>query len=298
VEAKSVLDAVVIGAGPAGLTAASYLRRFHRNLVVIDAQESRARWIPESHNIPGFPHGIGGHELLSQLRSQALRYGTHISPGTVVALSRDNATFVVKTATDAFESSCVLLATGIRDRLPKLAGAEEAVLRSLLRFCPICDAFEASGKDIAVIGDGEHADREADFLRTYSDRITLVHIGEPRTSLQNQRLRERGIQIIELALNHLKIDSNNLRLDLPDGTVRSFDVCYAALGCTPQNMLAANLGAKLDANATLLVNAHQETSIPGLYAAGDVVRGLNQVVVAAAEAAIAATDIHNKLRAR
>jgi len=75
-----------------------------------------------------------------------------------------------------------------------------------------------------------------------------------------------------------------------------FEVCYAALGCAIQNRLATALGAELDAVGSLKVNAHQQTSVPGLYAAGDVVRGLNQVVIAAAEAAIAATDIHNQLR--
>jgi thioredoxin reductase (NADPH) len=107
----------------------------------------------------------------------------------------------------------------------------------LLRICPICDAFEATGKRIAVVGSGEHGDREAQFLRTYSE------------------------------------------------------------GCTPMSQLAASLGAHRDSGA-LRVNPHQQTSVPGIYAAGDLVRGLNQVVVAAAEAAIAATDIHNHLRAQ
>jgi thioredoxin reductase (NADPH) len=97
-------------------------------------------------------------------------------------------------------------------------------------------------------------------------------------------------------MHQIEIEKKALLLRLPDRGTRSFDVCYAALGCTPQNKLAADLGARVDDNNALLVNAHQETTVPNLYAAGDVVRGLNQVVVAAAEAAIAATDIHNKLR--
>ena len=289
-------DALIIGAGPAGLTAASYLGRFHRKPVVIDGGASRARWIPESHNIPGFPLGIGGAELLGQLRAQAVRYGADIRPGQVDTLTRFESGFRVRIGTETLLSRYILLATGVRDHLPDLEGAEEAVLRSLLRVCPICDAFEATGKRIAVIGSGEHGDREAQFLRTYSDRITLIHIGGPRDPTSDRHLQEAQIRIIPSRLSDLEIGNSRLSLRTRGGELEFFDVFYAALGCTPLNQLAATLGAELDENGALRVNPHQQTSVPGLYAAGDTVRGLNQVVVAAAEAAVAATDIHNKLR--
>lgn len=292
-----MLDALIIGAGPAGLTAASYLGRFHRKPVVIDGSASRARWIPESHNIPGFPGGIGGAELLSQMRAQAIRYGADIRSGQVDGLTRFESGFRVQIGTETLLSRYVLLATGVSDHLPELAGAEEAVLRSLLRVCPICDAFEATGKCIAVIGSGDHGDREAEFLLTYSDRVTLIHTGGPRDPAADQRLLEAGIKIIASPLRNLEIEDNRLSLRTRGGELEFFDVFYAALGCTPLNHLAASLGATLAENSALQVNTHQQTSVPGLYAAGDIVRGLNQVVVAAAEAAIAATDIHNQLRA-
>jgi thioredoxin reductase (NADPH) len=103
--------------------------------------------------------------------------------------------------------------------------------------------------------------------------------------------------LIEAELRQLKIKQEALVLELPQGDARVFDVFYGALGCTPRIDLAAALGADRDDSNALHVNAHQETSVDGLYAAGDVVRGLNQVVIAAAEAALAATDIHNRLRA-
>jgi thioredoxin reductase (NADPH) len=291
-----VLESLIIGAGPAGLTAAVYLGRFYRKAVVIDGSASRARWIPESHNIPGFPQGIGGVELLSHLQAQALRYGADIRVGQVMSLTRADRGFTVQTDTETLHSRYVLLATGIRDRLPAIPGVAEAVLRSLVRVCPICDAFEATGKAIAVIGEDEHGDREAEFLRTYSDRITLLHLGSDRDPAADQRLERRGIRVIKTTLRDLQITERELRLRLPGRQTCSFDICYAALGCTPQNALAAKLGAELDNTKALVVNTHQQTSVANLYAAGDVVRGLNQVVVAAAEAAIAATDIHNKLR--
>jgi len=294
--ARPLLDAVIVGAGPAGLTAATYLGRFHRRSVVIDGGASRARWIPRSHNIPGFPSGIGGVDLLKELRAQALRYGASICTGTVESFRQHDGHFVVAGGDDEWHARYVLLATGVEDRLPPLRGAEEAVLRSVMRVCPICDAFEATGKSIAVIGDGEHGDREAQFLRTYSEKVALIHVGDSRPPHADRPLVTRGIEILTVALDHLEIEKEAVRVHLPGGQSRAFEVCYAALGCAIQNRLATSLGAELDAVGSLKVNAHQQTSVPGLYAAGDVVRGLNQVVVAAAEAAIAATDIHNQLR--
>jgi len=170
------------------------------------------------------------------------------------------------------------------------------VLLSLLLICPICDAFEATGNRIAVIGSVDHGDREARFLRTYSGRVTLIHVGNARSAAADRALRDAGVALIECNLGDLEIESDRLALRTCDG-LRFFDVFYAALGCTPRTRLAADLGASLDESGTLRVNIHQQTSVPGIYAAGDNVRGLNQVVVAAAEAAVAATDIHNQLRA-
>src|SRR5579859_7773553 len=136
VDTPAVFDAVIIGAGPAGLTAASYLGRFHRKPVVIDGGASRARWIPESHNIPGFPRGIGGSVLLAEMREQAVRYGAVIRPGNVDTIERLDGGFRVQFGRDSCVGRFVLLATGVQDHLPQLAGAEEAVLRSLMRICP------------------------------------------------------------------------------------------------------------------------------------------------------------------
>jgi thioredoxin reductase (NADPH) len=289
-------DAIIIGAGPAGLTAAVYLGRFHRPALVIDGNASRARWIPRSHNILGFPQGIGGQALLSQLRTQSEQYGAQIRQGTVEDIAPGEEGFAVRLGRDSLRSRYVILATGVQDHLPALPGAGEAVLRSLLRICPICDAYEATGKRIAVIGDGPLGEREAGFLKTYSSNITLLHIGVPHDAEQRLRLEARGIELIETRLEYLIIEDDVLRLRLLGGHDRRFDVFYTALGCSPENRLATSLGAACDGSSQLIVSSHQETSISGLYAVGDVVRGLNQVVVAAAEAAVAATHIHNRLR--
>jgi thioredoxin reductase (NADPH) len=289
-------DAIVIGAGPAGLTAATYLGRFRRRCLVLEGGESRARWIPKSHNIPGFPSGKSGTELLSDLRKQALEYGATIQHGHVTSLARGDGCFEVTLGGEICRSRYIVLATGVKDHLPDLRGAPEAVLRSVLRFCPICDAFEAIDKRIAVISDGAAGEREAAFLTTYSSHVTLLHIGETATSPLSGRLQATGIELVQTAVHNLVVEKDRVTLRTTAGTSRQFDVVYVALGCTAQNSLACTLGCGCEDDGRLRVNLHRETSVPGLYAIGDVVRGLNQVVVAAAEGAIAATDIHNKLR--
>ncbi|MDP9087701.1 MAG: NAD(P)/FAD-dependent oxidoreductase [Pseudomonadota bacterium] len=287
-------DIVIIGAGPAGLTAATYLGRFRRQALVIDGEASRARWIPKSRNMPGFSQGVGGPELLAQLRLQAVRYGAHLRPGHVQSLRRIENGLEVHLGTDTLESRFVLLATGVRDHLPPLPGVAEAVLRSVVRVCPICDGFEATGKNIAVISDNDRGAAEAEFLTTYSDRVTLISTGDI-TEVRCKKLDAAGIQVVRAGWAQLELSEAALHLHSPEHSM-TFEAVYSALGCTPLDRLASDLGAELDADHALVVDAHQKTSVPFLYAAGDVVRGLNQIAVAAAEGAIAATDIHNQLR--
>jgi thioredoxin reductase (NADPH) len=293
---RTLLDALIIGAGPAGLTAAIYLGRFRRAALVIDGEMSRARWIPRSHNLLGFPQGISGQDLLAQLRTHCQQYGTAIRPGTATNIACENEGFAVALASEVIRSRFVILATGVEDQLPDLPAAEDAIRRGVLRICPICDAYETIGKRVAVLGNGPRGEREADFLRAYSNLVTLLYIGEAHDPERRLRMKARGIELIETTLNHLTIEQDHLRLRQSSRHPREFDACYTALGCSPRNTLATALGAACDENNQLLVSAHCETSIPGLYAVGDIVRGLNQVVVAAAEAAIAATHIHNRLR--
>lgn len=294
-----ILDAVVIGAGPAGLTAGVYLGRFRRRFLVVDGGDPRASWIPISHNHPGFPDGIAGVDLLARLREQAERYGATIVEDRVERLEQTNDGFLVHLETERLRARKVLLATGLKDNEPKLGDIFDAVQRRLIRICPICDGYECIGQSVGIVGSSEKGAREAVFMRTYSDRVSLIHVGEPRTLPEEARrlLAEAGIDVVETSINTVHIEDDRIAaFDFEDGVVRRFDVIYSALGTTPQGMLAEDLGAKTDDVGSLIVNSHQMTTVEGLYAAGDLVRGLNQMTVAEAEAAIAATGIHNALR--
>ncbi|MBO9558003.1 MAG: NAD(P)/FAD-dependent oxidoreductase [Caulobacter sp.] len=293
------LDAIVVGAGPAGLTAALYLGRFRRRVLVVDGGDSRAAWIPVTHNHPGFPTGVAGTRLLELQREHALRYGARIRTGKVEALSAVDGGFVLETNDGVLRAPTVLLACGVEDNAPDLPEVDEAVRRALLRICPICDGFEVTGQRVGVMGDGPLGAREALFLRTYADALSLIHVAAPDALPAEERrlLAEDGIQVIEAPIDSVELQPDRPRALCFSGTGRvEFDALYSALGVTPRTGLALAAGARHDDQGRLVVDDHQQTSVPGLYAAGDMVRGLNQITTAQGEAAIAATAMHNRLR--
>lgn len=290
-------DVIIVGAGPAGLMAATYLGRFRRRTLILDGGPSRADWIPQSHNTPGFPRGVGGRALLDDMREQAALYGAERR----LAKAKD-----LRSIPEGFEVSMddqppararfALLATGVVDRLPELVRIDEAIRAAKVRMCPICDAYEAIDQRIAVLGDGDLGAREAVFLKTYSADVTLLHLGSPSSISDLAALHAREIDLQPIGLTDLTVGAETVTVQAEGEAERAFECLYLALGCEMQSRLAVQCGAAHDADGNLVVDAHQQTSVRGLYAAGDVVRGLNQIAVATAEAAIAASDIHQRLR--
>jgi thioredoxin reductase (NADPH) len=293
-----VLDCLIVGGGPAGLTAALYLARFRRNVMVADTGASRARWIPRSHNLPGFPQGLHGQELLERLASQARDYGVELALGRVEEITAEaGGSFRARLGETWRIAHTAILATGVVEIVPAIAGMAEAIQRGLVRVCPICDGFEAQGRRIGVLGSGDHAAREALFLRSYSDDVSLVltqgaALGDEVAAL----VAELGVKLLHAGLESVTVEADRVSaVCAGGGQAHHFELLYAAFGITPQVKLARALGVELDHQGRVKTNEHQESSVPGLYAAGDVVRGLNQICVAEGEAAVAACAIHNRL---
>jgi thioredoxin reductase (NADPH) len=289
-------DCLVVGGGPAGLTAATYLGRFRRRVIVVDAGESRAKWIPVSHNCPGFPDGIAGVDLLDRLRQQALMGNVDLINDTVTALRREGDDFVA-TASFPIRARAVLIATGIVDTLPPIPDVTNMIARGSLRLCPICDAYEVIDKRVAVIGPADQAAKKAVFLRTYSSDVTLL-MTEPISDLDptsSELLNGAGVTVEECVPDSVCAEGHGALVSLPDGRTLSFDTIYPAMGCTMRSQLAIDLGAAFDEAGNLVADSHQRTGIAGLYVAGDVVDEINQIAVAFGHAAIAAVDIHSYL---
>jgi len=291
------VDCLVIGAGPAGLTAAVYIARFRRSLAVIDGDQSRAALIPRSHNCPGYPEGIVGTELLKRLRAQGERYGVHVKRALVEKLEASDGGFVADLGDEKIHARKVLLATGIVDKEPEMKGLKEAIHEGCIRLCPICHAYDVIDKRLGVYGPPS-AWRHAVFLRTYSTHIDfLVPNGCPAADKEaSDGLSEAGVTLVEDAIVEISMNERKRAVArTQSGNVREYDVIYPSLGARPRSELAAQLGARLSESGEIVVDAHQRTSVPNLYAAGDVVDALNQISVGMGQAAIAATDMHNQL---
>jgi thioredoxin reductase (NADPH) len=292
VQAVRTVDCLIVGGGPAGLTAAIYLARFRRNACLVDDGESRAAMIPESHNYPGFA-GISGPNLLRRLTEQALLQGARVESGRVLSIERNAAdgAFFCKTTQHEITARLVILATGIVDDRPVIEGLSYDCRPNPVRFCPICDAFEAIDKRIGVLGPVKSASSKALFMRTYSRDVTLFPTDG---DIASQELVNAEVAIAASPVRIEKINQTIL-ITGEDGVCHCVDVLYPALGCRANSELAAGLAASRDEIGLIHVDAHQRSSVDGLYAAGDVVTDLHQISVATAHAAVAATHVHNTL---
>ena len=300
---QTVFDTLIIGGGPGGLTAAIYLRRFTRNVALVDKGHSRLSWIPVSHNYPGFPEGINGKDLLENLRAQLGNYGGHVIPGEITALRIEDGLFVGDYLspdgdTSLLRAHTVLLATGVADAGMPVERWDEAVASGAVRLCTVCDGYDVIDKRIGVVTSEINPVGHALFMRTFSQDVLLFERSaesaindEERRQLDAASVRLVGSPLVGVSM------SADLKpvLHTADGEDYPCDVFYPMLGETARSDLAASLGALTVECSKLLVDDHLRTSVPGLYAIGDVTRGLNQIAVATGQAAIAATTIHNTL---
>ncbi|KSB91781.1 thioredoxin reductase [Caulobacter vibrioides] len=292
------IDCLIVGGGPAGLTAAIYLARFRLSVVVVDAGHSRAALIALTRNHAGFPEGISGKALLARMRKQAELHGARIILGRVEELNVAPEGFVVRSSTSELRAGAVLLATGVTNLRPPMD--ETLHMRALeqgrLRYCPVCDGYEVTDQRVAVIGIGARAAGEAEFLRAYTASVTLIALeaDDGLDDSQRRRLDEIGVRRIAGPAGDFALEDDSISLACSKGRLR-FDAIYPALGSEVHSELAHGLGAAVTQDGCIRVDAHQRTSIDGLYAAGDVVLGLDQISHAMGEAGVAATALRNDL---
>lgn len=294
-------DCLVIGGGPAGQTAAIYLARFHLSVLVVDGGESRANWIPVSDNHAGFPDGIGGLELLARMKAHATRYGSRHIAAEVTLLTRDGDLFVAVAGDLILRARTVLLATGVVNRRPAMPDDmhAQALSRGLLRYCPICDGFEVTDRQVGVIGTATNGLNEAEFLRSFTADVTLIspYGLHDLDASQRRRIHNAGIKLLAGPCLAFDLRERTIAVALPNKNLE-FDAVYPALGSEVRSNLAVGLGSIVSSRGCVTVDAQQRTNVPGLYAAGDMVEGLDQISYAMGQAAVAATAIRNDLNNR
>jgi thioredoxin reductase (NADPH) len=287
------LESLVIGGGPAGLAAALYLARFRRRVLLVDGGASRAARIPRSHNYPGFPDGVVGSELLAAMRQQAERYGVRFASGCVESLARDEAGFTARWAGGHAAAPTIVLATGVTDVAPKMPYLADALREGALRYCPVCDGFEVIDQAVGLVADHGSDTFEALYLRHFTDRLTVFPVSPDVRfdAAQQGRLAEAGVVLVEEPIVSIRLWDGRVTVRHGERET-TVDSLYSALGMKVHTQLAVRLGADHDRQGYLMVDHRQQTSVPGLYAAGDIVRGLNQISVAVGGAAKAASAIH------
>lgn len=294
-----IYDAIIIGGGPAGLTAAIYLARFRRSVCVLDAGKGRAEKIPMSHNHAGFPGGIAGSELLDRMRQQAMQYGSVLASTKVMTVNLHKNVFETHGSDGKiWRSQSLILATGVINHQPEMNQNDhnEALARGLLRYCPVCDGFEVIDQCIGVLARDSHSVDEALFVRTYTDDITLLLGNFIPSPSELSCLEAASIKVEDRKIEKITLGVQSLDITFCDGAIAKFDSVYPALGSTAQSELAKMLGIDCTEDGCIKVSAHQRTSVRSVYAIGDVVIGLDQISAAMGQGAVAATDLHNYLR--
>lgn len=309
-----LLDCAIIGAGPAGLAALEYLGRFHRNAVALGGAGPRPRLlsIDRTYNLPGYPQGVPGLTLLNRLRQQAECMGGTVRPETAKRITGEDGNFTVELSDGtSLRARKIILAMGVCDRHPDIADIEPHI-GHFMRYCPVCDGYEHTGKRLGILGSGGTVARHALFLQTFSNDITIFLHGEPRESLGRYEkiLQSKGIEVHQPRVAQIILCDEAARkviadaadsdyygcgVCLEDGSAHPLAVLYSALGCDLNLECVRDFALDLDEDGYIRIDVNQRTNLPGLYAAGDLTSQINQISVAFGQATIAAVRIHNEL---
>ena len=286
-------DCVIAGAGPAGLSAAIYLARFNRSVLVVDDGSGRSTTHEVNENYLGFPEGIASKELRQRGRQQAERFEARFARGCIRQARRTDAGFQLTGDVQDILGRTFIIATGVSDRFPDFGNTQEFVGRSLF-WCIICDGHKASGKRAGVVGQTDEAAVTCMQFLNFTDKLAFITNAEPgRAALGEKargRLRSAGIPISEGVIAGVEGEGGMIRAArLSSGERVEMELMFSIQGSEPKNDLAKQLGVALNEQGFIQTDLEQRTNVAGVYAAGDVTRIFShQVVTAAHEGATAA----------
>ncbi|HSP90701.1 MAG TPA: thioredoxin-disulfide reductase [Vicinamibacterales bacterium] len=299
---ESERDVIIIGSGPAGLTAGVYTARASLKPLIMEGLSAGGQLMmtTEVENFPGFRNGILGPDLMAEMRAQAERFGADIIAGDVTSVDLASRPFRVVAENGSYSARSLIIATGASARLLGLP-AERALMGRGVSTCATCDGFFFRGKPIAVVGGGDSALEEAIFLTKFASRVTLVHRrGELRGSkimqdkaLANPKIEVAWNSVVDNINDTVKGEVTGIVLrDVNTNALRevAVDGVFVAIGHTPNTSLfTAQLD--LDANGYILTHDGTKTNVPGVFACGDVQdHTYRQAITAAGSGCMAALD--------
>lgn len=280
-------DVIIIGSGPAGVSAAIYAKRGGANVLVITKDTGTLGKAKQIENYYGFK-SITGEELYKNGLEQLKNLNIEVLKDEVVQLNYTNQ-FEVVTVNNVFKSKYVVLATGVSRNVPNIKGIKEFEGKGV-SYCAICDAFFYKNKNVAVLGSGNYAIHEAEILKPVAKTVTLL--------TNNEKLIEN--RDVELKVNEKRVKEvrGYDRVDevvFDDDTKENVNGVFVAIGTASTNDLARKIGARIE-NNNIVVNDNLETTVPGLYACGDCTGGILQISKATYEGTKVGLEIVNKMK--
>lgn len=292
-------DAVIIGAGPAGLSAGIYLARFRRKVLIIDAEKGRSTLAGTYHNIMGFAEPIERIELRRLGTQQALKYGAQKVWGEVSNIKiTEQGQFEILCKDSVYFAKNIIFCTGVMDIWPEIKGYQD-YLGYCIHSCIICSGYESINKKIIAVGYDDRVSKFVLEIMNFTEKITIITNGIP-LDIQEEHLykiKKLNIPIFTDKIAGLIGENHQLkRLILDNDTEIDVDIIYSTLGIKVNSSLAEKSGVLVDERKRIIVDQDQKTNIKGIYAAGDVTNFDNkQVVTAMYEGFIAAISVHSRL---
>ncbi|MFV0420731.1 NAD(P)/FAD-dependent oxidoreductase [Oleidesulfovibrio sp.] len=279
---------VIIGSGPAGLSAAIYTSRAGLDTIVFGTKPKVAGDY-EIDNYFGFEHTISGSELLARGRAQAKRFGTRITEEKVLSLHHnDSGGFHIKTENEEFDACAIILATGVGRVRPGISNLSEFEGKGV-SYCVSCDGFFYKGRKVIVLGEGVYAANQGLELLAFTPDVSIVTQGKTLTMTTpfKERLRTAGIPVLEQKIDSLSGSPALSSITFADGSTQEAEGLFIAMGEASSLDFAYTLGLERS-GVFLVADKEQKTNIPGVFAAGDCTGGFLQIAVAVGDGATAA----------
>lgn len=282
-------DVIIIGSGPAGISAALYTVRSNLKTLVLSQNKGSLRKAEKIENYYGWDPALSGNELIATGINQAINLGVQIHYEEVLSIDYFDK-LTVKTVQNSYQATSVLIATGAERNTPKIKGIK-ALEGKGVSYCAVCDAFFYRQKPVAVLGNGEYALHEALELLPVAKSVTILTNGQPLTVTPPEAIIINPTPVKEL------LGENTLQqIHLENETFLEIQGLFVAYGIAGSTALARKLGAETSGN-NIVINAEMQTNIPGLFAAGDCTGGLLQIAKAVYQGAQAGLSMVKYCRA-